>query len=369
MAGIYIHVPFCKQKCAYCDFASFPNEVGKCEAYFACLYKEMKSRSQALKGKTFKSVYFGGGTPSFIDAKFILGCMRLVRAHFNLTDDAEITLEVNPGTIDRQKLRIYKMAGINRYSIGLQTADDLALEKLNRIHTLDDFLKATDILKEYNFSVDVMIGLPDQTEEDIKKTLDVAINSKANHISVYALTPEDGTPMYSRYLNGDLPDGDTVAEFYEFAVSYLKKNGFSRYEVSNFCKDGFYSRHNLNYWKRGEYIGFGVSASSFIDGRRFTNTSKIDEYVHLLLNDKFAEIASETVEGREAKCEYAMLKLRTAEGVIFKEYSSLFGSDFKEDFKDAIFSQRKYLDLTEQFVRIKDEHLYVQNSIIVYFLE
>ncbi len=369
MAGIYIHIPFCKQKCAYCDFASFPNEVGKCEAYFACLYKEMKSRSQALKGKTFNTVYFGGGTPSFVDAKFILGCMRLVKEHFNLDKNAEITLEVNPGTIDRQKLRIYKMAGINRYSIGLQTADDLALQKLNRIHTIEDFLKATDILKEYNFSVDVMIGLPDQTESDVLKTLDVAINSGAKHISVYALTPEDGTPMYSRYLNGDLPDGDTVAEFYELAVKHLKENGFNRYEVSNFCKEGFYSRHNLNYWKRGEYIGFGVAASSFIDGRRFTNVSKIDEYVHLLLNDKFAEIASEKIEGREAKCEYAMLKLRTAEGVIFKEYSSLFGSDFTKDFKDAIFSQKKYLDLTENSIRIKDEFLYVQNSIIVYFLE
>ena len=185
MAGIYIHVPFCASKCAYCDFASFPKEVGKQEAYFACLYKEMRSRFAGLKGKTFNTVYFGGGTPSFVDAKYILGAMRLIKECVTLSDNAEITLEVNPGTIDRNKLRIYKQAGITRFSIGLQSSDDKILKRIGRIHTREDFLKACDILKGYNLSADVMIGLPDQTTESVKDTIDCAVLGGVKHISVY----------------------------------------------------------------------------------------------------------------------------------------------------------------------------------------
>ncbi|MBP5194073.1 MAG: coproporphyrinogen III oxidase family protein, partial [Clostridia bacterium] len=232
MPGIYVHIPFCRQKCTYCDFASYPDEIGKAEAYFACLYKEMRSRAESLKEKTFDTVYFGGGTPSFVDPKYILGCMRLIRERFDLADNAEITLEVNPGTLDRNKYRIYKEAGINRYSIGLQSADDNMLRRLNRIHNRSDFLKAADILKGNDLSVDVMIGLFDQTEKDVENSIDLALAGGANHISVYALTPEEGTPMYGNYLIGDLPDGDTVASLYDFAVSYLKEKGFYRYEVS-----------------------------------------------------------------------------------------------------------------------------------------
>ena len=365
MAGIYVHVPFCKHKCTYCDFASFPDEIGKAEAYFACLYKEMRSRAQELKGKKFDTVYFGGGTPSFVDPKYILGCMRLIRESFDLAENAEITLEVNPGTIDRNKLRIYKQAGINRYSVGLQSADDDMLRRLNRIHNKYDFLKACEILNGYNLSVDVMIGLFDHTEEDVRRSIDLAIMGGASHISVYALTPEEGTPMYGNYLNGDLPDADTVAELYEFAVKYLKKKGFDRYEVSNFAKEGFFSRHNMNYWRRGEYIGFGVSASSFIGGRRFTNTERIDEYIHCLLNGKYAEVYSEKIEGKDAKDEFVMLALRTERGVVLKEYRAAFGSDFTADYGEPLRTQEKFLDVNDERIKIKDEYLYVQNSIIV----
>lgn len=369
MAGIYIHVPFCKQKCTYCDFASYPRELQKAELYFGLLYKEARSRSMELKGKTFDTVYFGGGTPSFVDPKYILGCMRLIEKCYSLRGGAEVTLELNPGTIDRNKLRLYKEAGINRFSIGLQTADDKMLKSLNRIHTTEDFLRATEILKGYNFSVDVMIGLPEQTEENVKKTLDLAIDSGAKHVSVYALKAEEGTPMYSKYLNGDLPDGDTVADFYDFTVAYLKGKGFYRYEVSNFAVPGYESKHNLNYWKRGEYIGLGVSASSFINGRRFTNTENLDEYIHCLLSDKYAEVFSENIEGKEAKFEYVMLALRTTYGVRFDEYRHAFGTDFYSDFKDKLPAVTKYLDVTDENVKIKDEYLYVQNEIIINLMD
>ena len=368
MPGIYIHVPFCKQKCTYCDFASYPDQIGKAEAYFACLYKEMRSRAETLKGKKFDTVYFGGGTPSFVDPKYILGCMRLIRECFALTDDAEITLEVNPGTLDRNKYRVYKEAGVNRYSVGLQSADDDMLRRLNRIHNKYDFLQAADILKGNNFSVDVMIGLFDHTEKDVKNTIDLAIAGGADHISVYALTPEEGTPMYGNYLNGDLPDTDAVSDLYEFSVSYLKQNGFYRYEVSNFAKKGFESRHNMNYWKRGEYIGCGVAASSFIGGRRFTNTERIDEYIHCILADKYAEVYSENIEGEDAEQEYIMLTLRTTRGVVLKEFAAAFGKDFVPAYKDALRKVEKYIDITDDSVRIKDEYLYVQNSVIVEFM-
>ncbi len=369
MAGIYIHVPFCKQKCTYCDFASYPREIGKAELYFGCLYKEMKSRSMELKEKTFDTVYFGGGTPSYVDPKYILGCMRLIKQQFNLSPNAEITLEVNPGTIDRNKLRIYKEVGINRYSLGLQTADDEMLKSLNRIHTKEDFIRATEILKDYNFSVDVMIGLSDQTLDSVRETIDLAIECGAKHISCYALKPEEGTPMFSKYLNGDLPDEDTVTDFYDFTVDYLKQQGFYRYEVSNFAKKGYESKHNLNYWKRGEYIGCGVASSSFINGRRFTNTESIDEYVHCLLADKYAEVFSENIEGDEAKFEYVMLALRTEYGINFDEYKHAFGSDFYTDFKSKLSKVVKYLDVNDSRIKIKDEYLYVQNNIIIQLMD
>ena len=369
MAGIYIHIPFCKRKCTYCDFASFPNEIGKAELYFAMLYKELKHKAYLLKDKKVSTIYFGGGTPSFVEPKYIYGALKQIYNLFDVDKNAEITLEVNPGTIDESKLKIYKNAGINRFSIGLQSANDETLRRLNRIHNLEDYKKAVNLLEGYNISTDIMIGLPDETIEDVKKTIEVATSFESvKHISLYALKAEEGTPMFSRYLNGELPSDDEVAEIYEECVKILKDKGFFRYEVSNFCKDGFYSRHNLNYWKRGEYLGVGVGASSFVNNRRFTNTESIDEYVHAILSGVVAEVFSEVVEDEDAKEEYAMLGLRTEFGVDFKEYYKAFNSDFKKDFKNAIEKNRKYLEETENSIKIKGEYLYIQNSILVDFI-
>ena len=369
MAGIYIHVPFCKQKCSYCDFASFPKEVGKAEAYFACLYKELKGRSLTLKDKTFNTIYFGGGTPSFVEPKYIYGALKQIYTCFNVDKNAEITLEVNPGTIDEQKLKVYKNAGINRFSIGLQTANEKTLYSINRIHSVSDFERAVKLLDGYNLSVDVMIGLPGEGESDVKNTIDIATKSSSvKHISVYALKAEEGTPMFTRYLNGELPSDDEVADLYDFAVSYLATKGFNRYEVSNFCKDGYESKHNYNYWKRGEYIGVGVGASSFIDNRRFTNTESIDEYVHCILSGKVSEVFSEDVLGDNAKSEFAMLALRTAKGLDKNLYEKEFASNFEKDFAYALKKNAKYLDVSENIIKIKSEFLYVQNSILVDFI-
>ncbi|MBR6737796.1 MAG: radical SAM family heme chaperone HemW [Clostridia bacterium] len=369
MAGIYVHIPFCKQKCTYCDFASYPNEIGKQEAYFACLYKEIKSKSELLKGKTFQTIYFGGGTPSFVEPKYIYGALKQIYSCYKIDKNAEITLEVNPGTLTKEKLKVYKNAGINRFSIGLQSACNQTLASINRCHTDFEFKKALEYLDGYNLSVDVMIGLPEETLSHVKNTIDLATSSNSvKHISLYALKAEEGTPMFSKYLNGELLSDDEVADIYEESVKYLKQKGFNRYEVSNFSKEGYFSKHNLNYWQRGEYIGFGVGASSFIDNRRFTNTESIDEYVSAVLRNRSPEVFSEQVDGEDAKKEYAMLALRTEFGVSLLSYELSFGSNFLVDFANAIKKNRKYLDITEKNIKIKSEYLYVQNSILVDFI-
>ena len=236
MAGIYLHIPFCKQKCRYCDFVSFCNRMDVAEAYMACLLKEIELRGKELAGKTFDTVYFGGGTPSVVDPKYIYAAMRQIKKCFTLSARPEITIEMNPGTVSEQKIAMYKRAGINRFSVGLQSAIDSQLEDLGRIHTVRDYLYCASLLKGENFSADIMLGIKGQTQEDVRKTIEIAAASGAKHISMYALQPEDGTPIYTDYLNGELPDGDEVAALYDYGRALLAEKGFRRYEVSNFCK-------------------------------------------------------------------------------------------------------------------------------------
>ena len=214
-----------------------------------------------------------------------------------------------------------------------------------------------------------MLGLKNQTEEDVRKTIELAVACGSKHISMYALTVEDGTPIYTDYLNGELPDSDEVASLYEFGKKLLEEKGFKRYEVSNFALEGYESRHNLNYWKRGEYIGVGVSASSFMMGKRFTNTFDLDEYMKCVISGFYPAVTSEQVEERDAKFEFVMLALRTSKGLSMEEYKETFGTSIGDDFPTALKKTVKYLELADGNIRIKDEYLYVQNSILVNFLE
>ncbi len=368
MAGIYVHVPFCKSKCRYCDFASFPDKIGFAESYMTCVYREMLMRSEELKDYAFDTLYIGGGTPSVIDESYIAMLVAAARKYYKLAPDAEITIEMNPGTVSAGKIALYKKCGINRFSVGLQTAIDSQLEELGRCHNLNQFVSCAKLLKGENFSVDVMIGLKGQTTDDIDKTISVASAFGASHISMYALTPEDGTPIYTDYLNGELPDGDEVAAMYQFGVRRLKELGFERYEVSNFAKKGKQSRHNLNYWRRGEYIGFGVSASSHIANVRFTNTFDLDEYFKCILSNHLPVIDREEVDVDGRKEESIMLALRTSEGLNVEEFNSLYGADFFKEYSTALAKNSPYLDVQGDRVRIKDEYLYVQNTIICDFL-
>ncbi len=368
MAGIYIHIPFCKSKCTYCDFASFPKEIGKTESYFACLYREIEGMGKQLKDKTFDTVYIGGGTPSVVDSKFIAGAIRQVKKCFNLVKNPEITIELNPGTVDENKIKEYKSVGINRFSIGLQTGYDDQLKRLNRVHTAKDFLLCCNMLKGENISADVLMGLHGQTAEQVKKTIDLALAGGAKHISVYALTPEVGTPIYTDYLNGELLSDDEVADIYDEIVAYLKQKGVNRYEVSNFAFAGYESKHNLNYWRRGEYVGLGVSASSFLNGKRTTNSYKIDEYMNAVILNLAPQIAVDEISGEDAEFEFIMLGLRTAEGISVKKFNAEFNVDFSEKYKKELAKKARFLDFDGETLKIKDEYLYVQNDIILEFL-
>ena len=368
MAGIYVHIPFCKQKCRYCDFASFPDKIGLAESYMTCLYHEMAMRGAELKAYNFDTLYIGGGTPSVIDESYIAMLVAAAKKHFNLAKNAEITIEMNPGTVSAGKIALYKKCGINRFSVGLQTAVDSQLEDLGRCHNLDQFKACAKLLKGENFSVDIMIGLKNQTLNDIKKSIEIAEQSGASHISMYALTPEDGTPIYTDYLNGELPDGDEVAEMYAFGVKKLKELGFERYEVSNFCKKGRESRHNLNYWRRGEYIGFGVSASSHISNVRFTNTFDLDEYFKCIMTNRFPVVDRTEVDEEGRMEESVMLALRTSAGLDIVAFNKEFNCDFDKKYAAALSKNAAYLERDGGILRIKDEYLYVQNTIICDFL-
>ena len=369
MSGIYVHVPFCKQKCTYCDFASFPKEIGKAESYFACLYRELEGRAKQYPDKEFDTVYIGGGTPSVVSANLIAGVIRQIKKQFKLKKDAEITIELNPGTVDEQKIKEYKSVGINRFSIGLQTGFDDQLKRLNRVHTAKDFLLCCNMLKGENISADILLGIHDQTAEQVEKSIDLALAGGVKHISVYALTPEVGTPIYTDYLNGELLSDDEVADLYDHATEYLKGKGLIRYEVSNFAIPGYESKHNLNYWRRGEYIGVGVSASSFMDGRRFTNTFKIDEYINAVIYNKTPEISSDVIEGEDAKFEFIMLAMRTAEGMNISKFNAEFNADFDKEYSAVLAKKSEFLERNGDTIKIKDKYLYVQNDILLAFMK
>lgn len=363
-----MHIPFCKSKCRYCDFVSFPDKLCFAESYMACVYREMSIRSAELKNYVFDTLYIGGGTPSVIDENYIAMLVAAARKNFKLSKNAEITIEMNPGIVGKKKIETYLKCGINRFSVGLQTADDKQLAEIGRAHNLKDFLLCAKLLKGKNFSADVMIGLKNQSISDIEKTIETATYCGAKHISMYALSPEDGTPIYSDYLNGELPDGDEVAAMYAAGVKKLEELGFKQYEVSNFAKKGFESRHNLNYWRRGEYIGFGVAASSCINNIRFTNTFDLDEYFKCILSGHLAVKDREEIDEAGREEEYIMLALRTVRGLDLKEYAELFKKDFLKKYAPAIKKTAEYIEVSDEFVKIKQEYLFVQNGIIVEFL-
>ena len=344
--GIYMHIPFCKQKCNYCDFISYTNKCDKIESYMKCLEKEIDCFDFTKYNIT--TIYIGGGTPSYIDSKYIKQIVNSIYKKLQLEKnelkEVEITIEVNPGTVTKGKLQDYKDVGINRISIGLQCVQDRLLKILGRIHTFEDFINTYNLAKEVGFeniNVDLMLGFPDQSIEDIKESLNQIIKLNPNHVSTYSLIVEEGTKIFNQIENNELqlPDEELERNMYWYVKNTLELNGYNHYEISNFSKKGKESKHNMNCWNQEEYIGFGIAAHSYISNIRFSNTNNLEEYIKNITNNELEKniIIEEEQTLEDKKREFMMLGFRKIEGVNI--------SKFKEKFVDnPIFIYREKLN-------------------------
>lgn len=330
--GIYIHIPFCRSKCDYCDFYSLAGREDQMDRYQKALLAHLKETAPLAQGYPVDSIYFGGGTPSYYGAKRIKELLAHLSKLFQVEKDAEITVECNPDSVRRKELRMLRKEGVNRLSIGAQSANDDILRLIGRRHNWRQVEMAVKRARKAGFrnvSLDLIYGLPSQTREDWADTLTKALALKPAHISCYGLRLEEGTPMYDEYEGTDiLPSDDDQADMYLYAVDFLSRHGFRQYEISNFARPGYESRHNLKYWRLDDYIGFGAAAASNIGLLRYTYTHNVREYISGVLGDKGIIAEEEELTPFDRASEYLMLGMRTAAGISREEYRSVYQSSF-----------------------------------------
>ena len=352
--GIYIHIPFCKSKCIYCDFLSFSlNNEYMIKQYINSLKKEINNTILKLdkiksidnsfsfnySNITIDTIYIGGGTPSFIEAKYIKEILDTIKSEFNICFNAEITIEVNPESITSEKLEMYKLNGINRISIGLQTTNDKILKSLGRLYTYSEFKEKYNLIKKYfnNINIDLMFGLPFQDINDLKKDIKEIVDLNPNHISTYSLILEENTKLYKEVENFNikLPEDTINRDMYWYIKTNLEKNGYIHYEISNFSKEKYESKHNIHCWEQKEYLGYGIGAASYFNNTRFSNLSNLPLYIDNMNNNIF-DINIEEIQDNESKQkEYMLLNLRMLKGVNINKFKNLFNKDplivFKEE--------------------------------------
>ena len=332
--GIYVHVPFCRSKCQYCDFYSLTCKDDKSiETYIRAICDHIKESGPLTPGYKVDTIYFGGGTPSFLGADALATILTTIRRVFDVDPNAEITLEANPDSVSDQLLRRVRAEGFNRISLGVQTDDDELLKKLGRPHDYAQVVSAVQRIRKAGFknlSLDLMYGLPGQTLLNWKDTLERVITLGPDHISCYALKVEENTPLYACKDILNIADDDTQAEMYLAGVEILRSHGFRQYEISNFARKGLYSRHNMKYWTGGEYLGFGPAASSDFGGRRFTTIRDLQGYVNGIQTGGSVLEEVDEVPQRERAGEYLMLRLRTISGINRYEYERKFLLPFDE---------------------------------------
>lgn len=335
--GLYIHIPFCKRKCNYCDFYSC-TETKYIGEYINALCTHIEREAPLYKNYEIDTIFFGGGTPSLIEPNDFKNLMSTIKGNFNIISSCEATLEANPGTLTCDKLICYKENGINRLSIGLQSTYDNELKMLGRIHTYSEFLENFNLARECGFdniSVDIMYSLPNQKREELLTTLDKVCALTPEHISSYCLKIEEKTPFGKIKDKLILPCEDDEYEMYISMCEMLEKNGYSQYEISNFSKSGYESKHNLKYWQSLDYVGFGPAAHSYIDGKRYYYKDDIKLYIEQVKNGSLPEKILDKndenvhVSARISKeDEYVMLKMRLSAGMNIKEFFDRFDKDF-----------------------------------------
>lgn len=341
--GIYIHIPFCIKKCAYCDFLSGPATKDVIQSYIRSLEKEIEANRLIAPDYRIKSIFFGGGTPSILEAEAIEQILYRIRKLFYIEETAEITMECNPGTLTEEKLKRYRKSGINRLSIGLQSIHENELQMLGRIHTFETFLENYKHARNAGFdniNIDLMSGLPDQTPDTWKETLSKIIALQPEHISAYSLIIEEDTEFYERNLS--LPEEEIEREIYHITRSFLEQNGYHRYEISNYAKEGYECKHNLNYWRRGNYLGFGTGAASLLKETRFSNTRNRTYYIEHAGELNLIREEVSTLSVTEQMEEFMFLGLRCMSGISVAEFKENFSVSFEE----------VYGEITEHFVRL-----------------
>lgn len=362
--GIYIHIPFCVKKCNYCDFCSYSDILpAERENYLSALCRHIAS-FENTKDRTVDTVYFGGGTPTLLTSKQAEKVIETVRSTFRVADNAEITFECNPGTVTKEYLKELYGLGVNRLSVGVQSFNDEELKALGRIHTANDAEKALDDAKNAGFeniSADIMFGIPLQTVASFHSTLKRTAELGVFHVSAYGLILEPHTPFFENREKLALPDEDTEYSMYNQAVSYLRDHGLKRYEISNFAMNGYESRHNLKYWNRQDYLGFGVSAHSCFNETRFCAPNSVSEYINGRSVEKTEEISN-----NDAMAEYVMLGMRKENGIDENAFFVQFGVSFEKAYgkKTEQYVKQGFIVRDNDRCRFSDSGFYVSNTVL-----
>lgn len=377
---LYIHIPFCVQKCLYCDFLSMPVDETVRRHYVHKLIEEIKEKAGNYSGYSVPSIFFGGGTPSILHGAQIAEVMEALQKHFYIEKDAEITIECNPGTLTEQKLSACKSSGINRISMGLQSAKNQELEKLGRIHSFEEFLHNYDLVRKMGFdnvNVDIMSALPGQTVSDWEYTLKEILKLRPEHISAYSLIIEEGTPFYQNYAADEqrreegeeplfLPSEETERAMYQLTGEMLLEKGYERYEISNYAKKGKECRHNIGYWTRKNYLGLGLGSASLVENVRFSNTSDLKEY----LEENFEPQDKEILGKKEQMEEFAFLGLRMMKGISRGRFEELFGVEIEAVYGEVIrkMTAQGLLEQQAGNIFLTEEGISVSNYVMSEFL-
>ncbi len=374
--GIYIHIPFCLKKCAYCDFASSAPATIPADEYSECVTEEMRlvSDNLQLTEKRVRSIYFGGGTPSLLSAENIGWVIDETRALFDVAPDAEITLEVNPKTVDERKLREFRSVGVNRLSIGAQSFDDTMLHSLGRAHNSREAVEVYEAARAARFdniSVDIMFGIPGQSAKTLLDDLKALTDLEPEHISAYSLTVEEGTPLDGLVKAGSVvvPSDDTLADMFSAVEKYLQKRGYKHYEISNYARPGKESIHNLNYWHYGNYLGFGAAAHSLVreeKAARWSNTADHEEYMRNVVDGLLPEVSREWLEKPQQQNEFLIMGMRMLDGIKLERLTAEFGmaeSDISAKFATLI--DRSLLEKSITSLKLTKKGVLLLNDVLL----
>lgn len=387
--GIYVHIPFCVRKCLYCDFLSFPagevcpekREAPVLRAYVDALLQEIENIPNLVditSNHEIQTIFIGGGTPSLLNEIYISYILCKLKAHFLISQSAEITIEANPGTLTMSKLHAYRSAGINRLSIGLQSTDNNELKQLGRIHTYEEFLESYHMAREAGFdnlNIDLMTALPGQNQDDLCRTLERVIELNPEHISAYSLILEEGTPFAKLYNEDNLPSEEEDREMYAMTGRMLSAAGYHRYEISNYARPGYESRHNMSYWKRIPYLGLGLGAASFFENTRWKNEEDLDVYIRKWQSGISPERYEEQVLTTQMQMEeYMFLGLRMTEGISMSAFAETFGRSLEAVYGKALdtLEREALIERTrigqEEHIRLTQRGVDLSNYVFTFFL-